>query len=102
MVDEAEKLAPKFTRLADAVYHVLSNNRIQDERRTDFFAKIMRILRKREGDRKREAGREAEALETIEADRARQLYLGAFAHERRQPPDTYDHEAEEQSRRAIK
>jgi len=101
MADEAEKLASRFARLADAVYQTLTNNHVEGKRRTESFGRIMAELRKREAVRSRANARATDARAAIEADRRNTMMRDAFAHEKRQPPDAYDPDAEEDARRDI-
>jgi len=98
MADEAEKLAPKFDRLANAVYQVLTNNRIGGAERTATFGKLMAELRRREAIRARADQARRDAMEPGPMRIQPGAYKDAYAHQMRQPPDTYDIDAEEEAR----
>src|SRR3989339_1717642 len=93
LADESEQLAPRFTRLADAVYGALNNHRIQDADRTKMFGKIMAELTRRKAIRDRADQKRRDDTEPGPMRIQPGAYKDAYAHERAQPPDTYDSEA---------
>lgn len=94
LADEAQQLAPRFERLENAAYQALTNHRVQGTERTKLFGKIMAELRKRETIRKQADERRRDEMQPG-------VYKDAYAHESRQPPDTYDIDAEEEARRSA-
>lgn len=101
LADEAQQLAPRFERLETAAYQALTNHRVQGAERTKLFGKIMAELRKREAIRRRADEQRRDAMQPGPLRLQPGAYKDAFAHERSQPPETYDIDAEEESRRSA-
>lgn len=101
LADEAQQLAPRFERLENAAYQALNNHRIQGAERTKLFGKIMAELRRREAIRKRADEQRRDAMQPGPLRIQPNVYKDAFAHEKNQPPDTYDIDAEEDARRSA-
>lgn len=101
LADETEKLAPRFERLANAAYQTLTNHRIEGAERTAQFGKIMTELRRREAVHKRADETRRDDMEPGPLRIQPNAYKDAYAHQMRQPPDTYDIDAEEEARRTA-
>lgn len=101
LADEAQQLAPRFERLETAAYQALTNHRIQGAERTRMFGQIMAELRKREAARKRADEHRRDEMRPGPARIQPGIFKDAYAHERSQPPDTYDIDAEEEARRSA-
>lgn len=86
--NEAEKLAPKFERMETAVYQVLTNHKIKGVDRTMLFRKIIGEITRRN---------KAKKPTEPSADQMRD----AYAHQMRQPRDTWDPDAEEEARKPL-
>lgn len=92
--NETEKLAPKFERVEDAVYQVLTNHRIQGVDRVKLFRKIIGEISKR----KLRINNDLKILSEVLKEDARR---DSIAHQLRQPPETYNTEAEEKTRKPL-
>lgn len=105
LADEAAKLRPKFTALTGAVWQAIKNARVSEGERSAMHAAVMAELGKRGRDAKRQRRadeeRLADARARLDAEKRRAMFADAYRHEKSQPPDTYDADAEEDARRSA-
>jgi hypothetical protein len=93
---EAQGLAPKFERLTLAVYQILTNHHIQGSERNQWFEKIMSELNRREAEKQRQTPPNSETPPEPS------IYIkDAYAHQLRQPHDTWDPDAVEEARKPL-
>lgn len=105
LADEATKLRPRFTLLTGAAWQAIRNARVSQSEQRSMHAAVMAELGKRgRGDLKKRRAEEsqlAEARAILEQEKRRELFAQAYRHEKNQPADAYDADAEEDARRSA-
>lgn len=101
LTDEAVQLAPRFERVANAVYQALTNHRIQGPERGTLFRKIMSEIARRKAASERADQRRRDEMEPGPLRIQPGVYKDAMAHQMRQPRDAWDTDAEEEVRGPI-
>ena len=105
LADDALTLAPRFTELRSAVWQVLRNRGIQEVERISIHREVMAELRKRskvvDHARRMKQAKIAELSTTQVAEQTANMMADAYAHQIRQPHDTWNIDAEEEARRSA-
>ncbi len=85
--DEAMAFRDDFEDVKDAIWRVLDNAQIRDQReRAILFRQIMAVLKRRN---KTNEVLTPEERAIVEEEKRERMLREAMAHEKRQPPDTY-------------